>query len=109
MTAQIFYDCLTKGYIKLGRINLIMFDECHRAVNNHPMRQIMQLFENISKNQQPRILAMSATLLNANIKSDKIESTIKVLKGQPRVILLLIIFNFNLHISYNCLCCRIWK
>ncbi|EFN79336.1 Endoribonuclease dcr-1 [Harpegnathos saltator] len=80
MTAQIFVDTITHGYIKLDRINLIMFDECHRAVNNHPMRQIMQLFEKYCKKQQPRILAMSATLLNANIKSDKIESTIKDLE-----------------------------
>lgn len=80
MTAQIFVDTLTRGYVKLDRINLIMFDECHRAVNNHPMRQIMQYFENYPKHQQPRVLAMSATLLNANIKSDKIENTIKVKK-----------------------------
>lgn len=78
MTAQIFVDIMDRGIIKLDRINLIMFDECHRAVNNHPMRQIMQTFENCPKKQHPRILAMSATLLNANIKSDKIESTIKV-------------------------------
>lgn len=78
MTAQIFVDTITHGYIKLDRVNLIMFDECHRAVNNHPMRQIMQQFENYPKHQQPRILAMSATLLNSNIKSDKIEATIKV-------------------------------
>lgn len=79
MTAQILVDLLTRGFTKLERINLIVFDECHRAVSNHPMRQVMQLFENCSKQQQPRILAMSATLLNANTKSFKIESTIKVI------------------------------
>ncbi|XP_014473379.1 PREDICTED: endoribonuclease Dicer [Dinoponera quadriceps] len=80
MTAQILVDIITRGYMKLDRINLIIFDECHRAVYNHPMRQIMQLFENYPKEQQPRTLAMSATLLNSNIKSDKIQSTIKDLE-----------------------------
>ncbi|XP_018354963.1 PREDICTED: endoribonuclease Dicer [Trachymyrmex septentrionalis] len=80
MTSQIFLNLLIHAYIILDRINLIMFDECHRAVDNHPMRQIMQQFENCSKEQHPRVLAMSATLLNANIKADKIESTIKDLE-----------------------------
>ncbi|KAL6436316.1 hypothetical protein ACFW04_004692 [Cataglyphis niger] len=80
MTSQIFLDVLSHGYIKLEKINLIVFDECHRAVSNHPMRQIMQRFEDCPKDKQPHILAMSATLLNANIKLDKIESTIRSLE-----------------------------
>lgn len=78
MTSQIFLNLLIHRYVTLDRINLIVFDECHRAVANHPMRQIMQQFENCSKQDHPRVLAMSATLLNANIKADKIESTIRV-------------------------------
>lgn len=78
ITSQIFLNLLLHGYMKLERVNLIVFDECHRAVSNHPMRQVMQQFESCPKEKQPRILAMSATLLNANIKIDKIESTIRV-------------------------------
>ncbi|XP_025264753.1 endoribonuclease Dicer isoform X1 [Camponotus floridanus] len=80
MTSQILVDILSHGYMKLEKINLIIFDECHRAVSHHPMRQIMQRFENCPKDKQPRVLAMSATLLNANIKLDKIESTIRSLE-----------------------------
>ncbi|KYN08971.1 Endoribonuclease Dicer [Trachymyrmex cornetzi] len=80
MTSQIFLNLLIHRYVILDRINLIMFDECHRAVSNHPMRQIMQQFENCSNEEHPHVLAMSATLLNANIKADKIESTIKTLE-----------------------------
>ncbi|CAL1687755.1 unnamed protein product [Lasius platythorax] len=80
ITSQIFVDLLSHGYMKLEKVNLIVFDECHRAVSNHPMRQIMQRFEDCSKDKHPRVLAMSATLLNANIKLDKIESTIKSLE-----------------------------
>lgn len=80
ITSQIFLDLLIHGYMKLEKVNLLVFDECHRAVSNHPMRQIMQRFEDCPKDKQPRVLAMSATLLNANIKLDKIESTIKSLE-----------------------------
>jgi len=98
MTSQIFLDILSHGYMKLNRINLIVFDECHRAVSSHPMRQIMQRFENCSKTMQPRVLAMSATLLNANIKLDKIESTIRVRKHYISCGIL--IFNYNLQIFF---------
>lgn len=92
MTAQIFLNLLMHGYVKLDTINLIIFDECHRAVTNHPMRQIMQQFKNCPQEKHPRILAMSATLLNANVKSDKIESTIKV---KNLSFCYLVIFNYD--------------
>lgn len=78
MTAQILVDAICHGYMHLNKINLLIFDECHRAVNDHPMRQIMQHFENCPVKEQPRILGLSATLLNANVKLDKVESIIKV-------------------------------
>lgn len=78
MTSQILIDALCHGYVFLNRINLIIFDECHRAVNDHPMRQIMQYFENYSKEDQPKVLGLSATLLNSNVKLEKIHSVIEV-------------------------------
>ncbi|XP_011693477.1 PREDICTED: endoribonuclease Dicer-like isoform X2 [Wasmannia auropunctata] len=79
MTSQIFLNLLVHRYIALSSVNLIIFDECHRAVSNHPMRQIMQQFY-FSQEDHPRILAMSATLLNSNIKAEKIESTVRELE-----------------------------
>ncbi|XP_012287234.1 endoribonuclease Dicer [Orussus abietinus] len=78
MTAQIFVDIISHGYLELRRVNLIIFDECHRAVGDHPMRQAMQLFETCA--EHPRVLALSATLLNANIKLHKVEETIRSLE-----------------------------
>ncbi|XP_029037837.2 endoribonuclease Dicer [Osmia bicornis bicornis] len=80
MTAQILVDAICHGYMHLSKINLIIFDECHRAVNDHPMRQIMQLFANCPVKEQPRILGLSATLLNSNVKLNKVESIIKSLE-----------------------------
>lgn len=78
MTSQVLVNALCHGYMFLNRINLIIFDECHRAVNDHPMRQIMQLFENCPKEEQPRVLGLSASLLNANVRLEKVQSVIQV-------------------------------
>ena len=44
-TPQILLDALRHGYIDLGRdISLLVFDEAHHAVDNHPCNQIMKEF-----------------------------------------------------------------
>jgi endoribonuclease Dicer len=44
-TPQVFLDALRHGYISLGRdISLLVFDEAHHAVDNHPYNRIMQEF-----------------------------------------------------------------
>lgn len=55
MTCQILNDMLTHKYIEIQDINLIIFDECHQAVDDHPMRLIMKHFD-VSCEEQPRIL-----------------------------------------------------
>ncbi|XP_011494459.1 PREDICTED: endoribonuclease Dicer [Ceratosolen solmsi marchali] len=80
MTPQIFLDLIAKSFIQLRNINLIVFDECHRAVKNHPMRLIMQRFEDYSAKEHPRVLGLSASLLNSNIKLNKIMDTLKKLE-----------------------------
>lgn len=44
-TPQVLLDALRHGYIILGRdISLLVFDEAHHAVDNHPYNRIMQEF-----------------------------------------------------------------
>ncbi|XP_058793942.1 endoribonuclease Dicer isoform X1 [Phymastichus coffea] len=80
MTAQIFLNMVTQGVLPLSRVNLLIFDECHRAVKDHPMRQIMQRFQECPDYQHPRVLAMTASLLNSNVKLNKIAETLKELE-----------------------------
>lgn len=56
MTSQILNDMLTHQYIRIEDINLLIFDECHHAVEDHPMRVIMKHFEGCPKHSQPRVL-----------------------------------------------------
>nr|CAD7432075.1 unnamed protein product [Timema monikensis] len=80
MTAQIFLNNLSHGYITLDKVNLMIFDECHHAVTDHPMRQIMQHFSNCPRTKQPRVLGLSATLLNSNVKPEAVEQAITSLE-----------------------------
>ncbi|KAG7298937.1 hypothetical protein JYU34_017404 [Plutella xylostella] len=81
MTSQILNDMLTHQYIRIEDINLLIFDECHHAVVDHPMRLIMKKFEDCPKHKQPRVIGLSATLLNANAGSEyKIEQYLKDLE-----------------------------
>ncbi|KAM3965010.1 LOW QUALITY PROTEIN: endoribonuclease Dcr-2-like [Aphomia sociella] len=80
MTCQIVLDMLTHGYIRIEDINLIIFDECHHAVEDHPMRMIMKHFEICPVHLQPRVLGLTATLLNANVVFSKVQSTLKELE-----------------------------
>ncbi|CAB3254713.1 unnamed protein product [Arctia plantaginis] len=76
MTSQILCDMLTHQYIRIEDTNLLIFDECHHAVEDHPMRIIMKHFEDCPKVKQPRVLGLTATLLNANVKLNKVEETL---------------------------------
>lgn len=80
MTSQIFVDLMAKNRISLQNVNLLIFDECHRAVSNHPMRQAMQLFEKVPPNKQPRVLGLTATLLNGNVKPNNVKEQIRQLE-----------------------------
>ncbi|XP_063981181.1 endoribonuclease Dicer-like [Diachasmimorpha longicaudata] len=72
MTAQIFLNILEHGYMSLNQVNLLIFDECHRAVGDHVMRRIMRHFEKCPVHEQPRFLGTSATLLNSNVAIHKV-------------------------------------
>ncbi|XP_018331371.1 endoribonuclease Dicer [Agrilus planipennis] len=78
MTAQIAVNIVSSGYLSLSNINLLIFDECHHAVNDEPMRQLMKHFENVI--EKPRVLGLTATLLNGNVKPDQVLNEVKKLE-----------------------------
>ena len=41
MTAQIFVDILNHAFFSPYQLNLLVFDECHSAVKDAPMKQVL--------------------------------------------------------------------
>lgn len=70
-TPQILLDALRHGYVKLGsHISLLVFDEAHHAVGDHPYSRIMQEFyfklpprsaRSVIDDVRPCILGLSAS------------------------------------------------
>lgn len=41
MTAQIFVDILNHAFFSVSYLNLLILDECHAAVKDSPMKQVL--------------------------------------------------------------------
>ncbi|GKV00034.1 hypothetical protein SLEP1_g12795 [Rubroshorea leprosula] len=60
MTPQILLDSLSKAFLSLEMVCLIVIDECHRATGNHPYAKIMKEFYH-KCNNKPKIFGMTAS------------------------------------------------
>ena len=84
MTAQIFLDILHHGFLGLSKANLLVFDECHHAKKEHPFKRIMTFFDVCPKENYPRVLGLTASVVNGKVSPWKIESEIKQLEATLR-------------------------
>ncbi|XP_077992696.1 endoribonuclease Dicer-like [Glandiceps talaboti] len=73
MTCQIFLDILLHGFLGMSKVNLLVFDECHRAVKNHAYREIMKMYDVCPTTQYPRVLGLTAAILNGKCDPAKLE------------------------------------
>ncbi|SPO31957.1 related to cell cycle control protein dicer [Ustilago trichophora] len=60
-TAQCFLDALIHGFIKMDDLNLLIFDEVHHALKNHPFFRIMKYYRLAPDHQRPKIFGMTAS------------------------------------------------
>ncbi|KAI1895310.1 hypothetical protein AGOR_G00104970 [Albula goreensis] len=78
MTCHIFLHVLENGVLPLSKINLLVFDECHLAIMDHPYRKIMKLCEGCPCS--PRILGLTASILNGKCDPSELEEKIQNLE-----------------------------
>ena len=84
MTAQIFLNLLSHSYITLSKVNLLIFDECHHAKKNDPYRKIMQCFSDCPQRPLPKVMGLTASIVNGKVKPYKLESEIQELERTLR-------------------------
>ncbi|KAK2825831.1 hypothetical protein Q5P01_020045 [Channa striata] len=78
MTCHIFQHVLRNKILPLSKINLVVFDDCHLAITDHPYCEIMKLFEGCSCS--PRILGLTASILNGKCDPSELEEKIQNLE-----------------------------
>ncbi|KAF2432072.1 P-loop containing nucleoside triphosphate hydrolase protein [Tothia fuscella] len=73
-THAILRDALTHGFVQMSRIALLVFDEAHHCVKDHPARQIMSTFympSLLQNNEElPCILGLTASPINSHALED---------------------------------------
>ncbi|XP_046774599.1 endoribonuclease Dicer isoform X2 [Gallus gallus] len=78
MTCHVALTVLRNEYLSLSNINLLVFDECHLAIQDHPYREIMKICEDYPS--CPRILGLTASILNGKCDPAELEEKIKKLE-----------------------------
>ncbi len=58
-TPQLLYNDLVRGFVKITNDDILIFDESHRAVGNHPYVKIIQFLQSLDLS--PRIIALTAS------------------------------------------------
>ncbi|XP_072555011.1 endoribonuclease Dicer isoform X2 [Paramormyrops kingsleyae] len=78
MTCHVFLNILKNGILPLSKVNLLVFDECHLAIVDHPYQEIMTICE--SNSDCPRILGLTASILNGKCDPSELEEKIQNLE-----------------------------
>ena len=80
--ANKFYDLLMHGFMHMEEVDLLIFDECHHADQDHPYNLIMRDFwfhrfdpDKPLKVKRPRILGLTASPIKQKIERNKVQAT----------------------------------
>lgn len=80
MTPDVFRLIVQHGFLALSRVNLLVLDECHRAVKQHTYREVMRCMDVVPPGERPRILGLTASVLNSKAKEREVERRIRDLE-----------------------------
>ncbi|RKO83538.1 P-loop containing nucleoside triphosphate hydrolase protein, partial [Blyttiomyces helicus] len=65
-TPQVILCALNAGFLKMSQIALIVFDEAHNAIGNHPYCGIMrEHYARVDKESRPKVLGLTASPVNS--------------------------------------------
>lgn len=80
LVAEVFKLIIHHGLMPLRKINLIVIDECHRAVKKHPYAEVLKCFDVCDPVDQPRVFGLTAPLINGKCKPHQLNNKIKKLE-----------------------------
>lgn len=84
MTPEIFRIILHHGFLAMSKVNLLILDECHRTVKQHTYREIMRCMDVVDEKQRPRVLGLTASVINSKATEIQVENKIHNLETAMR-------------------------
>ncbi|KAI0016621.1 hypothetical protein F4780DRAFT_669124 [Xylariomycetidae sp. FL0641] len=85
-THQVLLDAITHAFVSIDRLSLIVFDEAHNCIGNHPGSKIMERYQ-LNKSAGlpiPKILGLTASPVISSFGGiEKIESTLDAICRTP--------------------------
>ncbi|XP_046985158.1 endoribonuclease Dcr-1-like [Schistocerca americana] len=79
MTSDVCNDVISNGILRIEDINVLVLDECHNVLQNHPMRRVMQYVSLSPK--RPRILGLTAPIFNSTADPGRLEGEMQRLEA----------------------------
>ncbi|KAL7074663.1 hypothetical protein ACQ4LE_005973, partial [Meloidogyne hapla] len=80
ITAQVFLDFINHGLFDFSSLAVLIVDECHHCLGElHPYRLIMNHYRKLP-GQRPRVLGLTASILNKKVPFSRIECTAQLLE-----------------------------
>ncbi len=63
MPGEVLSYVLARSYLSVSQTNLLVFDECHLAVDDHAYVDIMNSYHNTAVDSHPRVLGLTSSIL----------------------------------------------
>lgn len=80
-TCQIILDVIRHGFITFNHLNLIIFDECHHGLKEHPMHQLMRLYSEHRETTRPRVIGLTGMLVSKSVKAEGVIDSLTSLES----------------------------
>lgn len=82
VTAQVLLDLVDHAFFDLSQAAVLVFDECHHALGiKHPYRVIMDRYIRLSEDVRPRVLGLTASLINDKTPPNQLEAKLSKLES----------------------------
>ncbi|KAI4146772.1 MAG: hypothetical protein L6R39_003331, partial [Caloplaca ligustica] len=90
-THQVLLDALIHGFVQMARLSLMIFDEAHHCIADHPASRILRDFYHphlaASSDHIPAILGLTASpVVNSKVgKLEELESNLQAVSRTPKL------------------------
>ncbi|CAG0883281.1 unnamed protein product [Darwinula stevensoni] len=76
MPSEVFVELNLQGVLSIEDLCLLVVDECHDAMPGSPLDEVMQLYEICPEGNRPRLLGLTANILNKDSEPHQIQDCI---------------------------------